>query len=74
MKKHTREIKKLNAIYSEMVEAIVNKPGTDDYERARIYFENVVTRMNGWAIDIKDVIQELENQPLGDMTADNRPA
>ena len=34
------EIKMLEEVYSEMVDAIINKPDSQDYEVARIYFEN----------------------------------
>jgi hypothetical protein len=70
-----KEIKMLNSLYSEIAEAITNKPSTQDYENSRIYFENVAARMNGWAAQVKDVKNSLENrEPVKDLTADNRPA
>lgn len=48
-----KEINAVNEVYSEMVEAILNKPETQDYEKSRIYFENVAARMNHWAGRLK---------------------
>jgi len=74
-KKLGYEVEKLDDVYNEIVEAILNKPETQDYENSRIYFENVATRMNQWAIEIKDVKKKLEEkEPIADLTADNRPA
>lgn len=74
-KPFAEEIKKLEAVYSDIVEAILNKPDTSDFEKSRIYFENVVAHMNNWSAVLKDVKKSLENRiPLQDLTADNRPA
>ena len=72
---YEKEIKILNSLYSEIAEAITNKPSTQDYENSRIYFENVAARMNGWAAQVKDIKNSLENrEPIKDLTTDNRPA
>lgn len=69
------EISILDEVYSEMVEAIVNKPGEQDYESSRIYFANVAARLNKWVDDVKEVKTKLETkEPVQDLTADNRPA
>lgn len=69
------EIEKIDDVYNEIVEAVLNKPETQDYEKARIYYENVAARMNQWALDLKDVKKSLEaKEPIKDITADNRPA
>ncbi|PKL90105.1 MAG: hypothetical protein CVV23_01815 [Ignavibacteriae bacterium HGW-Ignavibacteriae-2] len=74
-KEFEKEIEKLDEVYSEMVEAIMNKPESQDYEISRIYFENVAARLNNWVAVVKEVKYELEKrQPLGDLSADNRPA
>lgn len=71
----SNEIKKLNNLYSEIVEAITYKPDTADYEKSRIYFENVAARMNNWALMINELKRDLEGrEPQKDLTADNRPA
>lgn len=72
---YSNEIKALETVYSEIIEAIVNKPESADYEVSRIYFENVAARMNKWAAIVNSVKGNLENRaPIGDLTADNRPA
>ncbi|MFH0736651.1 MAG: hypothetical protein V1773_00880 [bacterium] len=70
-----QEKKMLDEIYSEMIEAILNKPETDDYELSRIYFENAAARMNKWAEYVNKVKSLLEKrEPTKDLSADNRPA
>ena len=70
-----KEIRLLNSLYSEIVEAISNKPSSHDYEKSRIYFENVAARMNRWAIAVKDIKNGFETvEPVRDLTSDNRPA
>jgi|GEM_PF-1989098 len=72
---YKEEIKILEKVYSEVMEALINKPETQDYEISRIYFENVSARMNNWAAMINKVKVELESAiPLKDITAENRPA
>ncbi len=74
-KEFENEIKLLDEVYSEMLEAIMNKPELQDYEVSRIYYENVSARLNKWVTHVKDVKNKLEKQEsLGDLTADNRPA
>lgn len=69
------EIKALDTVYSEMVEAILNKPDTGDYEISRIYFENITAQMNKWTAIINSIKTSLEERiPIGDLSADNRPA
>ncbi|GJQ62527.1 MAG: hypothetical protein SCALA702_15800 [Melioribacteraceae bacterium] len=69
------EIEKLDDVYNEIVEAVLNKPETQDYENARIYYENVATRLNQWALELKDIKKSLEaKEPVKDITAENRPA
>lgn len=73
--KFTVEIKILETVYSELIEAILNKPESQDYEFSRIYFENVTARMNNWAAMVNKVKTGLEKRvPVRDLTADNRPA
>jgi len=73
--KFEQEKKMLEEVYSEIVEAILNKPETEDYELSRIYFENVAARMNKWADYVNKVKGKLEEkEPVKDITADNRPA
>lgn len=70
-----KEIDLLDETYTDVVEAIMNKPEVEDYERSRIYFENVVAHMNNWIENIKEVKNSLEKrEPVKDLTADNRPA
>ncbi|MAT59701.1 MAG: hypothetical protein K8F60_11355 [Melioribacteraceae bacterium] len=70
-----KEIDLLDETYTDIVEAIMNKPEVEDYERSRIYFENVVAHMNNWIENIKEVKNSLEKrEPVKDLTADNRPA
>lgn len=65
----------LDELYSEMVEAIMNKPKNQEYEISRIYFENVSARMNHWVAQVKEVKDNLEKrEPINDLSADNRPA
>jgi len=72
---YTEQIKALEVVYSEIIEAIINKPETNDYEMSRIYFENVAARMNKWAALVNRVKADLENLvPAKDLTAENRPA
>ena len=72
---YREEIKMLETVYSELIEAILNKPDTADYEISRIYFENVAARMNHWALLVNKIKAALENRmPVKDLTADNRPA
>ena len=69
------EIKLIDEVYSEMIDALMNKPSTENYEEARIYFENVAARMNKWATQLKDVKSKLDNRSgKEDLSADNRPA
>lgn len=69
------EVKVLNELYEEIIEGITNKPDSQDYEKSRIYFENVAARMNNWARMTKDVKNMLEQkEKTQDLTADNRPA
>ncbi len=71
----TKEKQIINDTYSEMIEIILNKPKTEEYENMRIYFENVHARMNDWAKKLKDVKELLEEkEPTQDISADNRPA
>ncbi len=73
--KFEQEKKMLEEVYSEIIEAILNKPETEDYELSRIYFENVAARMNKWADYVNKVKSKLEEkEPVKDITADNRPA
>jgi len=44
--KFEKEIKMLNQVHEEMLEALINKPDTQNFEATCIYFENVVERMN----------------------------
>ena len=70
-----KEIKLLEEIYSELVEAIMNKPESQDYEKSKIYFENAAARMNKWANVVKDVKKLLESRSAAkDLSAENRPA
>lgn len=72
---YTEQIRALEGVYSEIVEAIINKPESGDYEISRIYFENVVARMNKWAVLVNKVKVDLEHfEPAKDLTAENRPA
>jgi hypothetical protein len=73
-KEFENEIKLLDEVYSEMVEAIMNKPELQDYEVSRIYYENVAARLNKWVNHVKDVKNKLEEGEKLDLTADNRPA
>jgi hypothetical protein len=73
-KEFENEVKILDEVYSEMVEAIMNKPEMQDYEVSRIYFENVAARLNKWVNQVKDVKAKLEKEDQIDLTADNRPA
>lgn len=73
--KFTDEIKTLGKVYSEIVEAIVNKPDLHNLELSRIYFENVAAHMNNWAALINKTKVSLESRiPPQNLTADNRPA
>lgn len=70
-----KEVEILDDLYSEIVEAITNKPEVQDYEKSRIYFENLAARLNGWAHIVKDLKKQLQGrEPVKDITADNRPA
>ncbi len=70
-----KEIKSLDEVYTEMVDAILNRPDSEDFEASRVYFGNVSARLNKWVDNIKDVKTLLENkEPAQDLTADNRPA
>jgi len=74
-KKYQKETKILDEVYSEIVEAILNKPELEDYELSRIYFENVAARMNKWAELVNKAKKSLESkEEVNDITADNRPA
>jgi hypothetical protein len=69
------EIELLNEIYSDMVDALMHKPTVEDIEKSRIYTENLLSFLNKWIIEIKNVKNSLEaRQPVKDITADNRPA
>ncbi|MGD8781886.1 MAG: hypothetical protein PVH88_23350 [Ignavibacteria bacterium] len=69
------EKKIINETYSEMIEIILNKPKNEDYEKMKIYFENVTARMNDWTKNLNKVKEMLEDkEPVKDITADNRPA
>ncbi len=69
------EIKILDNVYSEIIEAIVHKPDLQNYELSRLYFENVSAHMNNWAALINKAKISLESRiPPKDITADNRPA
>lgn len=71
----SEEIKLLDKVYSEIIEAIVNKPDLQNYELSRLYFENVAAHMNSWAALVNKAKVSLENRiPPKDITADNRPA
>lgn len=69
------ELNILNDVYSELIDAIENKPETKDYEKSRIYTENLISYLNKWVVDVKNVRNLLEKrEPVKDITADNRPA
>lgn len=69
------EIKIIDEVYSEMVEAIMNKPNTENFEESRIYFENVAARMNNWVAQLKELRSKLnDREDKEDLSADNRPA
>ncbi len=69
------ELNILNDVYSELIDAIENKPEIEDYEKSRIYTENLISHLNKWVIDVKNVRNLLEKrEPVKDITADNRPA
>jgi len=73
--KYSEEIKLLGKVYSEIIDAIVNKPDLQNYEVSRIYFENVAAHMNNWAALINKAKVSLESRiPAPNLTADNRPA
>ena len=44
---YSKEIKLLDEIYSELVEAIMNKPESSDYETSKIYFEMNTRKHSG---------------------------
>lgn len=72
---YNEEIKILGSVYSDIVEALINKPESQDYEVSRIYFDNVVARMNNWAAMVNKVKIGLEKRlPPPNLKADNRPA
>lgn len=74
-KKFETEVKILDEVYTEVVEAITNAPDASDFEASRLYFENAKARMNDWArklVKVKDELQSKED--IQDLTADNRPA
>lgn len=69
------ELDILNDVYSELIDAIENKPEVQDYEKSRIYTENLISYLNKWVVDVKNVRNLLEKRgPIKDITADNRPA
>ncbi len=69
------ELNILNDVHSELIDAIENKPETQDYEKSRIYTENLISYLNKWVVDVKNVRNLLEKrEPVKDITADNRPA
>lgn len=69
------ELNILNDVYSELIDAIENKPEVQDYEKSRIYTENLISYLNKWVLDVKNVRNLLEKrEPIKDITADNRPA
>ncbi|HET55998.1 MAG TPA: hypothetical protein ENN33_12395 [Ignavibacteria bacterium] len=69
------ELDILNDVYSELIDAIENKPEVQDYEKSRIYTENLISYLNKWVVDVKNVRNLLEKrEPIKDITADNRPA
>ena len=69
------EIQILNDVYSDLIDAIEHKPATQNFEQSRIYTENLISYLNKWVLDIKNVKNLLENrEPVKDLTADNRPA
>ncbi|MBI9071292.1 MAG: hypothetical protein JEY94_06820 [Melioribacteraceae bacterium] len=75
LKKYETEIKIIDQVYGEVVEAITNAPDSSDFEASRIYFENAKARMNDWARKLVKVKDELESkEDVQDLTADNRPA
>ena len=72
---YQKEIELLDETYNDIVEAIMNKPEVEDYEKSRIYFENVVVHMNQWVETIRNVKNNLEQkEPIKNLSADNRPA
>jgi len=69
------ELNIINDVYSELIDAIENKPEVQDYEKSRIYTENLISYLNKWVVDVKNVRNLLEKrEPIKDITADNRPA
>jgi len=60
------EIKVLDEIYSDIIITIQNKPNKLKLEQSRIYYENVMSYLNKWAVDIKNIKTRLENDKIPD--------
>ena len=60
------EIKVLDEIYSDIIITIQNKPNKLKREQSRIYYENVMSYLNKWAVDIKNIKTRLENDKIPD--------
>ncbi|NUN09299.1 MAG: hypothetical protein HUU54_09000 [Ignavibacteriaceae bacterium] len=58
--KFEEEIKILNGIYSDMLEAIHAKPDTTNVEELNNYFGNVYGILNRTALRVKDIKNLLE--------------
>jgi hypothetical protein len=56
------EIKILNSIYSDMLEAIQHKPNDNDLESLRLYADNVYVLLNRTVLSV----QEIKNSLLSD--------
>jgi hypothetical protein len=56
----TKEVNLLDQIYSDMIEAIHNKPENNNIEDIRIYLDNVYVILNRTVFRVQEVKKDLE--------------
>lgn len=73
-KSYKEEIKLLDLIYSDMIDALHNKPNTDDIEGMRLYMDNLWGVFNRSVFRITEIKNSLIKEVKQDTETWNPPA
>jgi hypothetical protein len=69
-----KEVRLLDQIYADMVDAIHNKPESNNVEDIRIYLDNVFVILNRTVFRVQEIKNDLEKQKKLILETWNPPA
>ena len=69
-----KQLKMLDQVYADMVEAIHNKPSDSNVENLRIYLDNIYVILNRTVFRVQEIKNDLEKQKKLTLETWNPPA